>query len=354
MGGGPNSSSSNNNTSNNNSNSNNNNNGAAPAKDQTRLRIERMEAEREERRRMFQERKQERVEEEQRLIAAGNTGDVDFIGMVQKWREDHEGSTKPYQVRHQQQGEGPTPSASAAGGGVGTAGGGEDTDSRISICVRKRPINAKERKKKDHDSVTCFNPVVCVHGAKFRVDGITKYLDHNAFCFDNAFDEDVSTEDVYRYSTLHLVDFICSGVGGRATVFAYGQTGSGKTHTMSGIQNLVAEDIFMVLSGIHSDGSEGGDICTLTNTFVCVSFFEIYGGGVQDLLNDRKRLRILEDGKGEVVVTGLEEYEANTPDQLLNLMDTAQRYKREICCSLFLVMFIVPNSITLYILLSLL
>jgi len=294
---------------------------AAPAKDQTRLRIERMEAAREERRRMFQERKQERVEEELRLLAAGNTGDVDFIGMVQKWRDDHEHTAKPHQVRHQKDHQ-----QQAAG----IEGIDDTTDSRISICVRKRPMNAKERKKKDHDSVTCLNPVVWVHAAKYRVDGISKYLDHTAFCFDNAFDEDVSTEDVYRYSTLHLVDFICSGVGGRATVFAYGQTGSGKTHTMSGIQNLVAEDIFMVLSGLHSDGTESGDTCTLSNTFVSVSFFEIYGGGVQDLLNDRKRLRILEDGKGEVVVSGLEEYEANTPAQLLNLMDTAQRYNEKI------------------------
>jgi kinesin family protein 2/24 len=94
---------------------------------------------------------------------------------------------------------------------------------------------------------------------------------------------------------------------------------------MSGIQNLVAEDVFMVLSGIHGDGAEGGDACTVLNTFVSVSFFEIYGGGVQDLLNDCKRLRILEDGKGEVVVSGLEEYEANTPEQMLNLMEAAQR-----------------------------
>jgi hypothetical protein len=39
-----------------------------------------------------------------------------------------------------------------------------------------------------------------------------------------------------------LINFVCSGIGGRAMVFAYGQTGSGKTYRMEGIQELVAED----------------------------------------------------------------------------------------------------------------
>ena len=34
-------------------------------------------------------RKEERAQEEERNIAAGNPGDVDFIGLVQKWRNEH-------------------------------------------------------------------------------------------------------------------------------------------------------------------------------------------------------------------------------------------------------------------------
>ena len=93
-----------------------------------------------------------------------------------------------------------------------------------------------------------------------------------------------------------LVDFITSGAGGRATCFAYGQTGSGKTYTMSGIQVMVAEDIFRLLA---DNERSGGDGCKEGDTVVTVSFFELYGGRCQDLLNDRCRLKILEDGKGE-------------------------------------------------------
>jgi hypothetical protein len=54
---------------------------------------------------------------------------------------------------------------------------------------------------------------------------------------------------------------------------------------------------------------------------VLVSFFEIYGGRCQDLLNDRERLLIREDGKGDVVIGGLQELEAQTEDDLLGFIE---------------------------------
>ena len=110
-----------------------------------------------------------------------------------------------------------------------------------------------------------------------------------------------------------LIDFICAGTGGRATVFAYGQTGSGKTYTMQGIQTLVSEDLFTTLESCELN-------CTTDNTMVAIAFFEIYGGFVQDLLNERKKLKVLEDAKGEIVVNGLEEFEATDPSQFLSLV----------------------------------
>jgi kinesin family protein 2/24 len=80
---------------------------------------------------------------------------------------------------------------------------------------------------------------------------------------------------------------------------------------MEGIQELVAEDLFLLLEENQSDG------CSFDNTTVSVAFFEIYGGFVQDLLNNRSRLKVLEDSKGEIVVSGLEEFEANDPSSFL-------------------------------------
>jgi len=279
------------------------------AKDQTRRAIEKMEEQRLARRRLIQERKAERAEEEQRNLALGNPGDVDFIGLVSKWREENgisdSNSPRLAEVDHSMSTNHP----------------------KICICVRKRPVSDKERRKLDHDSVTCVpeRQLVCIHQAKFRVDGITKYCDHNSFCFDYTFNEHSSTEDLYQRTTMPLVDFILSGKGGRATVFAYGQTGSGKTYTMNGIQKMVVEDLFMLMEGAD-DEAEDECVC-LSKTRVTVSFFELYGGRVQDLLNNRNKLKILEDGRGEVVVSGLEEFEAHDAGQLLDLMDKGNSFR---------------------------
>jgi kinesin family protein 2/24 len=61
------------------------------------------------------------------------------------------------------------------------------------------------------------------------------------------------------------------------------------------------------------------------DTTVTVAYFEIYGGYIQDLLYNRKRLKILEDGKGEIVVSGLEEFQANDSAQFLALVATGNQ-----------------------------
>ena len=65
---------------------------------------------------------------------------------------------------------------------------------------------------------------------------------------------------------------------------ADGQTGSGKTHTMVGIQNSLANDLFQLMETEEEVVGKGLQ--------VYVSFFEIYGGRCQDLLNNRNRLNV--------------------------------------------------------------
>lgn len=70
--------------------------------------------------------------------------------------------------------------------------------------------------------------------------------------------------------------------GGIVTCFAYGQTGSGKTFTMKGVQNSSIRDIFDLASGKYAE-----EEATYT-----ISFFEIYGGKLFDLLNNKKKLTV--------------------------------------------------------------
>mmetsp|Transcript_5191 Transcript_5191/g.6355 ORF Transcript_5191/g.6355 Transcript_5191/m.6355 type:complete len:404 (+) Transcript_5191:76-1287(+) len=93
---------------------------------------------------------------------------------------------------------------------------------------------------------------------------------------------------------------------------------------MGGIQAMVAEDLFLLISNDHGlNLNQGG--CNVDDTAVMVSFFEIYGGRIQDLLNKRNRLKVLEDGKGEVVITGLREFEADDAKHLLGLIESANK-----------------------------
>jgi len=52
-----------------------------------------------------------------------------------------------------------------------------------------------------------------------------------------------------------------------------------------------------------------------------LSFFEIYGGKVYDLLKERKKLPVREDGGKNVVVVGLQEHEVFSLDNVTELID---------------------------------
>jgi kinesin family protein 2/24 len=72
--------------------------------------------------------------------------------------------------------------------------------------------------------------MITVHECKFKVDGITKYVDNSEFVFDNSFSHLESNDELYKASIEPILDLVFNQ--GIVTVFAYGQTGSGKTYTM--------------------------------------------------------------------------------------------------------------------------
>eukprot|EP00064_Thunnus_orientalis_P014096 superscaffoldBa00002405_g14137 len=195
---------------------------------------------------------------------------------------------------------------------------------RICVCVRARPLNKKELSVKDLDVITIpSKDVVMVHEPKQKVD-LTRYLENQTFRFDYAFDENSTNEMVYRFTAQPLVETIFER--GMATCFAYGQTGSGKTHTMGGdfsgknqdcskgIYALSARDVFLMLKKPNYKKLD---------LQVFATFFEIYSGkaSVFDLLNRKAKLRVLEDGKQQVQVVGLQEREVKCTEDVLKLIE---------------------------------
>ncbi|CAK9154608.1 unnamed protein product [Ilex paraguariensis] len=159
-----------------------------------------------------------------------------------------------------------------------------NTAAKIKVVVRKRPLNRKEIAKKEDDIVSIAPDTnsLTVHETKLKVD-LTEYVEKHEFCFDAVMNEDVSNDEVR----------------------------SGKTYTMQPLPLKASRDIFRLMH--HSYCNQGFQLF--------VSFFEIYGGKVFDLLNDRKKLFMREDGKQQVCIVGLQEYRVSTVETVKELIE---------------------------------
>ncbi|GLD98024.1 hypothetical protein PINS_up006721 [Pythium insidiosum] len=204
---------------------------------------------------------------------------------------------------------------------------------RLSVFVRKRPLAKKELQAKGYDVLTCLFPgskapaaislrktLIC-HEPKLKVD-CSETLEHHEFRFDGVFDEYQDNTTIYGATVGPLVPTLVpsspmmssDASTANLTVFAYGQTGSGKTYTMKSIYRQAASDLFARLEATTFSSS-----CA-----VGVSFYEIYMNHVNDLLQGRARVQLLEDGDGVVQLVGLKEVTISSADELMDLIATGE------------------------------
>ncbi|CAH8276494.1 unnamed protein product [Arabidopsis lyrata] len=177
--------------------------------------------------------------------------------------------------------------------------GRENNVAKIKVVVRKRPLNKKETAKKEDDIVTVSNNSLTVHETKLKVD-LTAYMERHEFCFDAVLDEYVSNDEVYRATIEPIIPTIFQRT--KATCFAYGQTGSGKTFTMKPLPIRAVQDLMRMLNQpVYRD----------QRLKLWLSYFEIYGGKLYDLLSERRKLCMREDGRQQVCIVGLQEYEVS-------------------------------------------
>ncbi|KAI7729828.1 hypothetical protein M8C21_029431 [Ambrosia artemisiifolia] len=192
---------------------------------------------------------------------------------------------------------------------------------KIKVVVRKRPLNKKELAKNEEDIITVapHSNSLTVHETKLklltmrtlcprRVD-LTEYMERHEFVFDAVLNEEVSNDEVYHETVEPIVPIIFQRT--KATCFAYGQTGSGKTFTMKPLPLKASRDILRLVN--HTYRSQGFQLY--------FSFFEIYGGKLFDLLNDRKKLCMREDGSKQVCIVGLQEYKVSDVETIKELIE---------------------------------
>eukprot|EP01018_Ginkgo_biloba_P029920 Gb_33631 [translate_table: standard] len=130
-------------------------------------------------------------------------------------------------------------------------------------------------------------------GSSMEIDDIwsevdlTAYVEKHEFVFDAVLDDHVTNDDVYCVTVEPIVPAIFQR--------------SGKTYTMQPLPLKASQDILGIMQqGYRNQGFQ-----------LWVSFFEIYGGKLFDLLNDRRKLFMREDGKQQVCIVGLQEYLAS-------------------------------------------
>jgi kinesin family protein 2/24 len=252
-----------------------------PHKDKVVNKIELIKQKREERRAELNKLRKAKALKEAENEALGKKGDIDFLQMIEQ-KKFKQMLLYPHK---------------------------SSRNMRLCVCVRKRPIFPKEEEEGENDSISCANPQIKIFESKLKVDGITKYVDQHVFTFDNTFNEQESTEDVYRFALEPSLDMIFNQ--GMVTIFAYGQTSSGKTYTMQGIQENSVKQLFKLKQELAP------------NSKLKIAFYEIYGGSCFDLLNEKAKVQILEDKHNNVVINGLVEEEVTSEMELIERINFA-------------------------------
>lgn len=204
---------------------------------------------------------------------------------------------------------------------------------RIRVVIRKRPMSKGEASKKDDLDV--IHPLrygdygrILLYQPKTRVD-LTKEVEPLPFAFDNVFGENSHNCEIYDETIKPLIPGAFQGRW--ASVFAYGQTGSGKTFTMMG---STLTGIKARTTGVDHDKNLGLYVLAARDIFkfsrskeyshlsIGCSLFEIYGGRLFDLLNDRKQVKCLENHKGRVCFPGLSEHPISSAEELMRMIET--------------------------------
>jgi kinesin family protein 2/24 len=180
----------------------------------------------------------------------------------------------------------------------------------VKVFIRKRPIFEKEIEAKEFDVVTCVDKQAIVHDCRMHpsMKPYLAYVESFKFPYENSdvFSENVDTRQVYLDAVQPLVKYVVEE-SETGTFFCYGQTGSGKTYTITGLMQLLSQDLFYLIG--QSKGK-------LRAKATCI---ELIGEHCYDLLGEHADVALREGGTGDVVICGNQEVEVKTGKQLFEL-----------------------------------
>lgn len=208
----------------------------------------------------------------------------------------------------------------------------------VQVILRCRPFSNEELRNNAPQVVTC-NDYQREVAVSQNIAG--KHIDR-VFTFDKVFGPSAQQKDLYDQAIVPIVKEVLEGFN--CTIFAYGQTGTGKTYTMEGEckrsksdgelpagAGVIPRAIKQIFDTLESQNAEYS---------VKVTFLELYNEEITDLLapeeisrvaledKQKKQLPLMEDGKGGVLVRGLEEEIVTSASEIFTLLERGSAKRR--------------------------
>ncbi|CAI0462326.1 unnamed protein product [Linum tenue] len=210
----------------------------------------------------------------------------------------------------------------------------------VQVLLRCRPFSEDELRSNAPQVVTC-NDYQREVAVSQNIAG--KHIDR-VFTFDKVFGPSAKQRDLYDQAVVPIVNEVLEGFN--CTIFAYGQTGTGKTYTMegecrrakSGLNGELPQEAGVIPRAVKQifDTLEGQN----AEYSVKVTFLELYNEEITDLLapeeiskvaleeKQKKPLPLMEDGKGGVLVRGLEEEIVTSASEIFTLLERGSSKRR--------------------------
>ncbi|KAF3782104.1 kinesin-related protein [Nymphaea thermarum] len=207
----------------------------------------------------------------------------------------------------------------------------------VQVLLRCRPFNEDELRSNAPQVITC-NEYQREVAVSQNIAG--KQFDR-VFTFDKVFGPGAQQKDLYDQAVVPIVNEVLEGFN--CTIFAYGQTGTGKTYTMEGDSKkskcgelpldagVIPRAVKQIFDTLESQRAEYS---------VKVTFLELYNEEITDLLapeelskvtleeKQKKPLLLMEDGKGGVLVRGLEEEIVTSASEIFSLLERGSAKRR--------------------------
>ncbi|KAK3226888.1 hypothetical protein Dsin_006750 [Dipteronia sinensis] len=210
----------------------------------------------------------------------------------------------------------------------------------VQVLLRCRPFSDDELRNNAPQVLTC-NDYMREVAVSQNIAG--KHIDR-VFTFDKVFGPTAQQKDLYEQAVVPIVNEVLEGFN--CTIFAYGQTGTGKTYTMEGEckkaksgpngelpleAGVIPRAVKQIFDTLESQNAEYS---------VKVTFLELYNEEITDLLapeeisrvsleeKQKKQLPLMEDGKGGVLVRGLEEEIVTSASEIFTLLERGSAKRR--------------------------